>query len=278
MALIQSPIRYPGSKRDVEAEILRHAPPFTDLREPFLGSGAVALHVAQILPGVRVRGWDLNPEVVNFWRVLQAAPEALVRRVREIHGAGLGHKDLQRELRARRSQPQSRVESAAQFFCANRGSWSGGGLDKGLTLNAHETLFNEASFERLLAAAPVARRIEVAHGDYAAALHEPGENVWIFSDPPYPGAVASNLYGKLHAIFDPERFLREVRGCPHKLLITLDDKPLTRDLFRRSDGWFLKRFQIVYQTKRNIRVNELMIANYPLEGIGDARLSATISG
>lgn len=65
-------------------------------------------------------------------------------------------------------------------------------------------------------------------------IHAPGEDVFIFLDPPYGSATASKLYGvrgALHTAFDHERFADEMRRCPHRWLITYDDVEKVRRLF-----------------------------------------------
>ncbi|MCS7171582.1 MAG: hypothetical protein NZ851_04625, partial [Aquificaceae bacterium] len=46
------------------------------------------------------------------------------------------------------------------------------------------------------AVSKVLQRIELYHGDYEHLLKLPGDEVFIFLDPPYYSATASKLYGR----------------------------------------------------------------------------------
>ena len=93
--------------------------------------------------------------------------------------------------------------------------------------------------------------------------------MFIFLDPPYFSATKSALYGKngkLHKIFDHERFAENLKNCPHKWLITYDDSPYIRDLFSFAE---IKNWQLTYGMKNvtqtsNQKAEELFIANYSL--------------
>ena len=260
---ICSPIRYPGSKRKPAAKILLHAPSFTELREPFLGSGAVSFLVAQTQPAARIRGRDLDGDLVAFWRALRSAPTALAQRVREIRDVAFHWRDLKTAIKERLSASPSPLERAALYYVANRSSWNGAGIHKSFTRSAHKGSFNARAIGRLLASAPIARRIEVVEGDYEAAFREPGEGVFIFADPPYLSAVRGHLYGALHDLFDHERFGRLAATCPHPLLITLDDDPVVSEIYS-GPNWHIAPLAVRYCARRNEWVTELMIANYTL--------------
>ncbi len=77
--------------------------------------------------------------------------------------------------------------------------------------------------------------VEITNFDYSELLLRPGNDVFLFLDPPYYSPRKSKLYGvhgMLHTEFDHYRFMETVKDCKHKWLITYDDDPLIRDLFK----------------------------------------------
>ena len=105
--------------------------------------------------------------------------------------------------------------------------------------------------------------------DYGAILSAPGEEVFIFLDPPYLSKSHSKLYGKegdLHTGFDHKRFAEEVKKCNHRWLITYDDSPEIRKLFSFAKDRMIE-FQLQYgmnnfRQAHAAKGKELFIMNY----------------
>ncbi|MCX8164466.1 MAG: DNA adenine methylase, partial [Aquificaceae bacterium] len=124
--------------------------------------------------------------------------------------------------------------------------------------------------ERLWAVSKVLQRIELYHGDYEHLLKLPGDEVFIFLDPPYYSATASKLYGRkgsLHTGFDHERFASLVKECPNKLMTTYDNSQYIRNL---DEGFYMVEWRLKYGMTNYGRNylregDELLIANYPIK-------------
>ena len=98
-------------------------------------------------------------------------------------------------------------------------------------------------------------------------LQAPGENVFIFLDPPYWSATDSKLYGvkgELHTSFEHERFAEAMRNCPHRWLITYDDSPKIRALFAFADiiEWELQYGMNNFKQTSAAKGREIFIKNY----------------
>jgi DNA adenine methylase len=109
--------------------------------------------------------------------------------------------------------------------------------------------------------------VEVTQGDYERLLQAPGENVFIFLDPPYWSATASKLYGvkgDLHTSFDHERFAENMRRCPHRWLITYDDSPKIRELFSFAhvSEWEFQYGMNNFKQATAAKGREIFIKNY----------------
>lgn len=119
---------------------------------------------------------------------------------------------------------------------------------------------------------------KITNLDYEDVVTQPGENVFIFLDPPYYSATKSALYGKngnLHKIFNHERFASIMKKLEHKWLITYDDSSYIRKLFSFAN---IKSWDLTYGM-RNVTTNsnqlgkELFIANYDLNSKAAKQLS-----
>ena len=130
----------------------------------------------------------------------------------------------------------------------------------------------------------VLRSVEITNLDYEEVLNAPGEDVFLFLDPPYFSATNSALYGKngkLHKIFDHECFAANLKKCPHRWLLTYDDSPFVRELFSFAN---IVSWNLMYGM-RNVTENskqlgsELLISNFdfksnaPLFSIPDLRFT-----
>ncbi|MFA4986362.1 MAG: DNA adenine methylase [Candidatus Brocadiia bacterium] len=75
---VPHPIPYQGSKRNLAEEILCYFPPdFVTLYEPFAGSAAITVAAAVNRLGVRYCINDLNKPLMDLWRAIIEAPEAI---------------------------------------------------------------------------------------------------------------------------------------------------------------------------------------------------------
>ncbi len=106
--------------------------------------------------------------------------------------------------------------------------------------------------------------------DYSVLLQEPGEDVFIFLDPPYLSKTRSGLYGRkgdLHTCFDRQRFARLMTECNHQWLITYDYCEEVRQNFAFAHiyEWELQYGMNNYMQGKADKGRELFISNYPVE-------------
>lgn len=273
--LVKSPLRYPGGKSKAIGKIMPHilsGGPISEFREPFVGGGSVFLAVKQHF-GVELPCAinDLNPDVVAFWRYVKLNAEALARAVSTLrddyqgNGRGLYHS-------LREAEPTTDFDRAIRFFIMNRITFSGVMDAGGYSQQAFDTRFTPSSVDRLRKVAPLLANVTITQGDYEPMLHDNGEGVFIFLDPPYHSATHSKLYGKdghLHTSFDHVRFAENMRRCPHRWLITYDDSEYVRGLFSFAtvQGWELQYGMNNYKQGRAAIGKELFIVpTYESEG------------
>ncbi|WP_156255293.1 DNA adenine methylase [Sandarakinorhabdus oryzae] len=156
--------------------------------EPFVGSGAMffALSPSQALLS------DLNPDLINCYRAIRAAPDAIAKRLAEHHR--LHSKRHYYDTRA--AKPDDPIERAAWFIYLNRTCWNG------LYRVNRKNEFNVPMGTKTSVLLPsddfqvTSRTLSVAeilHQDFEVTLDAAEDGDFVFVDPPY--TVKHNLNG-----------------------------------------------------------------------------------
>lgn len=269
--ITKSPLRYPGGKSRAIPQISKKLPvSFTEFREPFVGGGSVFLFIRQNYPHVKIWINDLNYDLYCFWKTAQTDTAGLAQASAKIKEQYHHGQKLFDELRENVDADISDFDRAVRFFVLNRISFSGTVDSGGYSELAFQTRFTDSSIKRLLSLGPLLQDVRVTHLDYKAVIHEPGEQVFIFLDPPYLAATKSRLYGKngnLHTAFDHTEFAAEMQRCLHQWLITYDDSPEIHANFPASyiHKWELQYGMNNYKQDKANKGKELFITNYALE-------------
>lgn len=268
---IKSPLRYPGGKSRAIPQIRKRIPEsFQEFREPFVGGGSVFLFIRQRYPDRKIWINDLNYDLYCFWKIAQTEIHSLAEAVTKIKAECIDGQQLFDELRENVHADLPDFDRAVRFFVMNRITFSGTVDSGGYSEAAFRTRFTHSSIRRLLNLQPLLQDIKITHLDYKSMIHEPGEDVFLFLDPPYLAATKSRLYGKngsLHTAFDHAEFAAEMKRCPHKWLITYDDSPEIRENFATSHiyDWELQYGMNNYKQETANKGKELFITNYALE-------------
>jgi DNA adenine methylase len=268
MKELKSPLRYPGGKSKAIAQILQYVPSdFSEYREPFVGGGSVFIYLKQKYPRLRVWVNDLNVDLYCFWKCAQFNMDELVQSILRIKNSDVAGKDLFVELTTPDVDQLSEFERAVRFFVLNRISFSGTVDCGGFSQKAFETRFTHSSIQRLQQLKELLSDIVITNQDYSVALEKPGDEVFIFLDPPYLAATKSKLYGKkgdLHTCFNHDQFAQNLKNCPHHWLITYDDSADIRANFSFANlyEWQLQYGMNNYMQGKAAKGNELFITNY----------------
>ena len=268
---IKSPLRYPGGKSRAIHQIKNHFPAaFTEFREPFVGGGSVFLYVRQKYPDIKIWINDLNYDLYCFWKFAQSDTLRLAQAVAKIKDECTNGTALFDEMRNNFHADISEFDRAVRFFVMNRITFSGTVDSGGYSEGAFHARFTDSSIKRLLSLEPMLQNVKITHLDYRSVIHEPGENTFVFLDPPYLAATKSRLYGRngsLHTSFDHTEFAEEMKHCPHQWLITYDDSPEIRRNFTASNiyEWELQYGMNNYKQDKANKGKELFITNYSVE-------------
>lgn len=231
--MIKSPLRYPGGKNRAIKYISPLIPKFSEFREPFIGGGSVFFYVKQRFPNKEFWINDLYYKLFEFWTQSQSNLNQVVDKVKTWKDEYKDGKILHRFLLDNFTK-FSELEVASAFFILNRLTFSGTSESGGYSKQAFEHRFTHSSIDRLSIIDKVLTDTKITNLDFQEVVNAPGDDVFIFLDPPYFSATKSALYGKngnMHKGFEHERFAEAMKNCQHKWLITYDDSEYIRELF-----------------------------------------------
>lgn len=268
MNLIKSPLRYPGGKSRGINTIIKYLPAsFSEYREPFVGGGSVFIYLKQSFPNLDVWINDINPELFLFWKTAQSSLKQLVKEIIQIKSEYSDGRTIYERMLSVDIENSSEFERAVRFFILNRITFSGTVESGGYSEQAFQKRFTDSSIERLKHMGELLKDVKITNLDYSEVLKPPGENVFIFLDPPYFSVTKSKLYGNkgnIHTSFDHHRFADDISRCKHDWLITYDDCITVRENFKAFDlvEWELQYGMNNYKQKYASKGKELMITNY----------------
>lgn len=254
-----SPLRYSGGDyRSASLKVNLRPKKVSEWREAFGGGASMTLtmrrrHLAETY-------WlnDIDPNLVNFWKVLQSHPDKLVSllmRLRKQYGQG---SNALFDFATAMTSSDDNVEAAAGFWVRNRLSYGGmNGMssyspsrendNRGIMPHFIDSLYG---FSELL------QGVKITNLDYHEILNAEGENVFVYLDPPFEN-VGERLYRNGSMDFDS--FSEAVHQCPHNCLVKVNDSPANQERF--SDMSPIVRDYHSSMGKHSVK-SELLAANY----------------
>lgn len=267
---IKSPLRYPGGKSRAADMLFENMPEFKEYREPFLGGGSVFLKAKQNLPNIRYWVNDLYYDLYCFWEKMKTNDDEVISIVKKLKEEYKDGKELYKYLTDNLFEFND-IERAAAFFVLNRITFSGTSCSGGYSQGSFDGRFTDSSIQRLETIKPFLENVKITNFDYEELLKKPGDDVFIFMDPPYYSATKSALYGKngdLHKGFDHERLFETVKRCKHKWMMTYDNSKYIVNLYK---GYNIVSFDLMYGMKNvtkdaEMKGSEIIITNYCLDG------------
>jgi DNA adenine methylase len=218
-------------------------------------------------PFARYRINDLNYDLFCFWKYAQQSNEELYQEVKRIRTMEKDGRVLFQYYTS--NQEYTDFERAVRFYVLNRITFSGTVDSGGYSEQAFEKRFTISSVERIKELRHLLNNVEISHSSYESLLFEPGNEVFIFLDPPYYSQSKSKLYGNkgdLHTAFNHKQFAENMQKCKHQWLITLDDCQENRELFNFANiyEWELQYGMNNYKQGKADKGKELFISNYEI--------------
>ena len=273
--------RYPGGKSKSQAlqQIKACFPAeYAEYREPFVGGGGVFWSINPSIPR-----WinDRNRSLIAVYEALKTRPQQFIESCKSIAPASAQEEMLHSKTGI--PYPKRLVklfqsylyddssDPALRYYFLNRCAWNG-------RVILDPSRRNRASFSnprgwsavlplKLAKAAEMVATAKITCSSYESLFEHPGKDVLIFADPPYVVDTNFPASGKLYEFsfsMDDHRRLRDcVLRSDHKVVLTYDDHPMIRELYRdfyiHEAGW-------TYSGRMDrVKGRELIITNYPVQ-------------
>jgi DNA adenine methylase len=254
-----------------------------EYREPFVGGGGIFFATR---PQAGLVRWinDMNAGLVEVYRALAQRPEEFIRLCREIEPGRpddpmsppgeRGGLPVNARLKAAFDAMALNTEcdQALRYFFVNRTVF-GGRVNYDLPSRLYFSNpdgWNIVEGGQLERAAKWLAGTRITNGDYAPLFTEPGQDVWIYADPPYlcntKLSDTSRLYQHSFDLECHTRLASVVRECEHKVCVSYDDDPegVIRSLYK--DMTFIENEWAYCGTTNEEKEvgKELLILNYKL--------------
>lgn len=193
---IKPPLRWAGGKNWLTKIIHNHLPEkFGNYYEPFLGGGAIVLHLLQhqfLKNDIFLS--DSNPKVIEFYKVLQDYPSELILRLNNFKNTPAEY------YKERNTRYPSLVDRAAQFLYLNRTSFNGiyrenlnGDYNVPYGFKEYKNLFD---FNLLNRVSSLIKKARFDAKDFTKVKPMIKPNDLIFLDPPYTVSHQNNGFIK----------------------------------------------------------------------------------
>ena len=274
--------RYPGGKSRVRKLILSYAPEnYQEYREPFVGGGGIFWGVDQ-----SKKRWinDINPGLMAVYYALRDRPVDFICKCRAIRPAQQGEDQVRsREKGGGKKTYNKRlknvfdylkyneeVDQALRYFFLNRTVWGGRvNYDPAMESRMYYSNpqgWNIVNTNKLEKAAKILQQVHITNGDYKDLLAAPGDDVWIYLDPPYLKNTRLNRSDKLYQYgfsdIDHIHFVQMLHECPHYWCLSYDDDPKVRKWFSNFYIYEVKWKYSGTSMPEKKTGEELIITNY----------------
>ena len=225
---------------------------YKEYREPFLGGGSVAIHIAKKYPSLDIWVNDLYNPLYTFWCILRDKPQDLYECIKETK-AEHNTPELARKLFEESKVSLNHEETwdfyrAVAFYIINKCSFSGLTENSSFSPQASESNFSMRGIEKLPEYSKIIKDWKITNLSYEKLLTDDKE-CFIYLDPPYE--IGSNLYGKrgsMHKSFDHDQFALDCDRYTAPQLISYNSSQLIRDRFK---DWDASEFDLTY-TMRSV--------------------------
>lgn len=255
MKSLKTPLRYPGGKSRACSKMDPYFPDlrnYKEYREPFLGGGSVAIHIAKKYPSLDIWVNDLYNPLYNFWCILRDRPDDLyecIKGYKEDYGTPELARQLFNEMMVQINHEEAEdFYRAVAFYIINKCSFSGLTESSSFSPQASVSNFSMRGIEKLPEYSKIIKDWKITNLSYEQLLTDDKE-CFTYLDPPYE--IGSNLYGKrgsMHKSFDHDKFANDCDRFVGTQLISYNSSQLIRDRF---NGWNASEFDLTY-TMRSV--------------------------
>lgn len=243
-------LSYIGGKARVAKEIYKHIPEnVTCLVAPFFGGGSVEILFAEQRPRTKIKGVDIFPELVNFWKVIKRDKDTFTRAVEKTLPMSkekyFHHKQL---LQGK----QKSFDRAVSFFIVNKCSYNG--IMSGSYSSALAGLFSNTP--RRLEKFRFPKNVHVKQGNFVKTI-KANPKEFLFLDPPY--YEISKTYGLKgeYSSIDHSALYNLLAGHKGKWILVYNDHAWVRKKYKKFK---ITQFSSRYNSNRTGQ--QLLIQNF----------------
>jgi len=185
-------IKWAGGKRQLLAELGRRLPPSWDTYyEPFVGGGALLVHLENSGLLTRAVISDLNSELINLYRVVKDTPGALITALasEEFQNNEETYRLLKERFNSIIGSPDHRLERAALLIYLNKHGFNGlwrvnrqGRFNVPFGSYKKRSIPSETSILKFSA---MLEKVKIQNRDFETAVRPAKKGDFIYFDPPY---------------------------------------------------------------------------------------------
>jgi DNA adenine methylase len=264
-------LKWPGGKRQLLRELLRHMPKkYGRFFEPFVGGGALFFAVKPEYGYIS----DINPELINVYEVVQNDVEKLIESLRK-------HKNTERYFYQLRDIDLSeeykhwgKVERASRLIYLNKTCFNGlyrmnsdGHFNVPYGFYKNPNIVDE---QNLIACSALLKKTEIALASFEAVEKKARKGDFVYFDPPYVPLNKTSSFTKYYK----DDFDLDAQFALRELCDRLDEKGV---MFLLSNSYtdtvreLYKKYEVkIVRANRAInckadgrgKINELIITNY----------------
>ena len=275
---LKTVLRYPGGKSRACVKMDPYFPDlrnYSELREPFLGGGSVAIHTTKKYPNLDIWVNDLYEPLVNFWQQLQKVGVDLKDKLVDLKTTN-NTPELARDLFLKAKDQINdlslpSIDRAAAFYVVNKCSFSGLTESSSFSQQASISNFSLRGIGKFPDYSKLIKHWRITNYSYDYLL-DGDTSAFVYLDPPYD--IKDNLYGNkgsMHKGFDHDKFAADCDACDMHQLISYNSDQLVKDRFK---NWNAAEFDLTY-TMRSVGEymreqktrKELLLFNYGIEGL-----------
>jgi DNA adenine methylase len=235
-------IRRPGNKSKHLKHIIPLIPEFTGTYyEPFLGTGAVYLH---LLPKKAVLN-DLNSDMINIWKLVKTNPELIIKEIEKFKKTFLPKSNQMKLIQCKDivskmdtySGDQRTINYLIMIYCSFNAIIEKrfSSLLTDLHTNNRCHIFTNSYVFKISELCKILKNIKIENKDYKLVLKTTKKGDFVFLDPPY---IEDKNYDfeYVDGEFNIIELLKEVRKLDKKKvtwMMTQIDTKQVRDLFNK---------------------------------------------
>lgn len=278
-------LRYPGgkSKKTVRDQIFSRFPKeYEEFRDVMVGGGGIFFHVP-----TNKKRWinDVDENLMTFYKELKNNSEDFIKKCRKIKAEKKEDKLINSKPNGK-AQYNARLKSkfdylvknkkkdpALSYFFINRTVW-GGRVNYDIESRlyfSNPSGWNTAHTDKMEKASKILENVKISSFSYEKILKEDGDNVLIYIDPPYMRNTNldknSRLYKHNFEKEDHEKLCEEIKKCKHKIILSYDDNPEVRKLYKdfnlgKGSWTYCGTSSAKTHSKSKKTGKELIITNY----------------